>query len=178
MHLASDDGSRLLIDGDLVIDNDGKLDEGCIGDLTVIEAAAAGISGLLVWGAHRDTAEILALATPVFSYGSMPVGPVGARGRHPEALRSARVGEVEVTRADHVFGDDDGVLFVPADRAAEVAKAARAIRERERAQAELVRSGASLRAQLRFAEYLERRRREPSWTFRDHLREIGGAIEE
>jgi 4-hydroxy-4-methyl-2-oxoglutarate aldolase len=42
----------------LVIDNGGRTDESCIGDLTVLEAQAAGISGILVWGLHRDSAEL------------------------------------------------------------------------------------------------------------------------
>src|SRR5262245_64443061 len=37
----------------LVIDNGGRADEGCVGDLTVLEARAAGLAGVLVFGAHR-----------------------------------------------------------------------------------------------------------------------------
>jgi len=48
----------------------------------------------------------------------------------------------------------------------------------ERRQAERVRGGETLRAQFRFDEYLERRGREPDYTFRRHLRDFGGAIEE
>src|SRR5690348_2262451 len=38
----------------LVIDNGGRLDEGCIGDLTALEAQLCGLSGIVVWGTHRD----------------------------------------------------------------------------------------------------------------------------
>src|SRR4051812_29593020 len=38
----------------LVIDNRALREEGCIGDLTVLEAQAAGLSGVVVWGTHRD----------------------------------------------------------------------------------------------------------------------------
>src|SRR5262245_10281480 len=43
----------------LVIDNAGRLDEGCIGDLTALEARASGLEGIIVWGAHRDTNELI-----------------------------------------------------------------------------------------------------------------------
>src|SRR5215469_17997305 len=36
----------------LVIDNGGRTDEGCIGDLTVLEARATGLAGVVVWGTH------------------------------------------------------------------------------------------------------------------------------
>ena len=79
---------------------------------------------------------------------------------------------------DVVFADDDGVLFVPAQRADEVLALAETIRDTERRQAERIREGTSLRAQVRFAEYLEQRRSTPGLTFRQHLRRVGGAIEE
>src|SRR5437879_4668359 len=43
----------------LVIDNGGRLDEGCLGDLTALDAKNAGGCGMMVWGARRDTARRL-----------------------------------------------------------------------------------------------------------------------
>src|SRR5579862_2944937 len=60
----------------LVIDNDGRLDESCVGDLVVLEALNAGLGGLVIWGLHRDTAELRALGLPVFSIGAIPTGPI------------------------------------------------------------------------------------------------------
>ena len=36
----------------LVVDNTGRMDESCIGDLVAGEAFVAGLRGLIVWGAH------------------------------------------------------------------------------------------------------------------------------
>ena len=159
----------------LVIDNAGRLDEGCIGDLT---AEACGLSGMVVWGAHRDTAELRQIGLPVFSYGACPAGPRRLDAPDPEALTSASFGDMVVGKDDVVFGDLDGVLFVPGARAAELLATARSIWETEREQAQAVRAGRTLRQQLRFDEYLARRTQDPSYTFRQHLRAIGGAIEE
>ena len=41
-----------------------------------------------------------------------------------------------------------------------------------------MRTGETLRAQTAFDDYLARRADDPSYTFRRHLRRIGGAIEE
>jgi len=162
----------------LVADNGGRLDEACIGDLVVIEARAAGIAGIVIWGLHRDTADIKAIGLPVFSLGSVPAGPQRADLRPADALSSARIGNWSLTSDDLVIADDDGVLFLPADRASEVLELAESIRETESEQARRVSLGVTLRAQLSFGEYLERRAQTPSLTFRDHLRTRGGAIEE
>ncbi|PWK87457.1 regulator of RNase E activity RraA [Lentzea atacamensis] len=157
----------------LVVDNDGRTDEACVGDLIVLEARAAGLAGVVIWGLHRDTQDIRAIGLPVFSLGANPTGPLSLRDRAPEALSTAEVGQWTVTSDDVVFGDDDGVLFVPGSEVEAVLAKAASIRDVERAQAERVRQGESLRSQLQFSEYLA-----SGLTFREHLRKIGGAVEE
>lgn len=162
----------------LVIDNGGRLDEGCIGDLIALECHAAGLAAVVVWGAHRDTAEIRQIGIPVFSYGTCPAGPLRLDKQEAEALESACFGSHLVTRSDAVFSDVDGVTFIPAVRAAEIIHLARGIAEGERKQAEAVRLGQNLREQFQFEGYLRQRRADPSHTFRAHLRQVRRNIEE
>jgi regulator of RNase E activity RraA len=144
----------------LVVDNGGRLDEACVGDLVALEAQAAGLTGMVIWGLHRDTADIRAIGLP------------------PDSLESAMAGDWTLSREDLVFGDDDGVLFVPGALAEKVLTLAEKIRDTERRQAERIRAGVSLRSQVQFSAYLAKRAETPSLSFRDHLRAVGGAIEE
>src|SRR5260370_37801109 len=59
----------------LVVDNGGRLDESCVGDLVVLEAQTAGLDGIVIWGLHRDTVDIRVIGLPVFSLGTIPTGP-------------------------------------------------------------------------------------------------------
>lgn len=162
----------------LVVDNGGRLDEACVGDLVALEAQRAGLAGIVIWGLHRDTADLTAIGLPVFSMGSLPTGPLTLRPRHPAALTEARVGEWTVTTDDVVVADADGALFVPAGRTTEVSDAASRIRDTERTQASRIASGLTLREQVDFAAFLAARQADPALTFREHLRRVGGAIEE
>lgn len=161
----------------LVVDNGGRPDESCVGDLVTLEAQASGLGGIVIWGSHRDTPELRDIGFPLFSYGPNPAGPQRLDPRAHDALAAAWFGEHVITRNNVVFGDLDGVLFVQADDVEQVLLAAHAIWQRERGQAERVRAGTLLRAQFRFDEYLRRRAADPSYTFRKHLEAMGGAIE-
>jgi 4-hydroxy-4-methyl-2-oxoglutarate aldolase len=162
----------------LVIDNAGRRDEGCIGDLTALESRAAGLAALVVWGTHRDTPELRRIGFPIWSYGSCPSGPLRLDPRTSDALQSARFGEFEVRKTDLVFADDDGCVFIDATSAGKLLETGRIIWQRERTQADAIRSGTTLRTQLQFADYLAKRAADPDYTFRQHLRKLGGAVEE
>lgn len=162
----------------LVIDNVGRLDEGCIGDLVAGEAHVAGLSGIIVYGAHRDTAAIDAIGIPVWSLGTCPAGPQELRSRASHALEAASLGgHVTVTRDDFVFADIDGVVVVANASLQQVITAAREIATREQAQAARLLKGERLRDQLRLDAYIARRHHDPNHTFREHIRSLGGAIE-
>jgi 4-hydroxy-4-methyl-2-oxoglutarate aldolase len=165
--------------GDIMaIDDGGRTHEACIGDLIVLELQAAGLAGVVIWGSHRDSAELRAIGLPVLSLGSCPVGPRSVRQRAADALQDAQMGDVVVSREDILFADDDGVVAVNITDVDTVLGAARAIADTERAQAAAMRAGTTLRTQLDFPMYLSRRADDPAYTFRVHLRRIGGAVEE
>lgn len=162
----------------LVVDNGARLDEACVGDLVTLEAALAGLRGIVIWGLHRDSTELRTIRLPVFSLGTLPAGPQRLERQEDAALSSAMCGEHEVTGEDFVLADDDGVIFLPLTQARAVAELATTIRDTERSQAARMQGGLSFRSQARFGDFLAARSADASVTFRQHLRATGGAIEE
>ncbi len=160
----------------LVVDNGGRDDEACVGDLVTLEAREAGLAAIVIWGRHRDTAQLVEIGLPVHSRGALPPGPrrVPPAGR---SMRTAWLDGVEVAADDTIAADDDGVLVIPTAEWPRVAQLAREIQQVEQAQADRMRAGASLRAQLDFAGYRARQATEPDLSLRRYLAERGGAIE-
>lgn len=161
----------------LIVDNMGRRDEGCVGDLVVREAKLAGLAGIVIWGTHRDSADLKEIGFPVFSLGSFPAGPRSIRDRSPDSLDFARFDDFLVSPFHFIIADQDGVVAVDLADWPSIRKEADAIRGREAEQARRVEAGLSLREQFRFDDYLDRREREPAYSFRDHLRRVGGEIE-
>jgi 4-hydroxy-4-methyl-2-oxoglutarate aldolase len=161
----------------LVIDNGGRLDEACIGDIILLEAKAVGLTGIVIWGLHRDSKELSEIGFPVFSLGALPTGPQRLHARPLDIFSRATVGPHVIATADFVVADANGVLFLPEDRLTEIVAAATLYRETEARQLKAMRDGRSYRAQTRFKEYLARREREPGYGFRQHLKDIEAAGE-
>ena len=161
----------------LLIDNGGRTDEGCIGDLVVGEAHMSGIAGTVCWGTHRDTVAIRAMGARVWSLGTCPNGPLELRRRHATALEAATLGHVTVTLEDYIFADDDGVVVVAASDLPPILETAMDIASREGEQARRLLAGELLRTQFDLPAYLARRAADTTYSFRDHLKSFGGAIE-
>lgn len=98
--------------GDVIV-VDGKGDVGCalFGELMATQARMAGIAGLVVDAAVRDTGALSQGPYPVFASGRCPCGPtknVPGRISIPIAIAG-----VSVAPGDLVVGDDDGVTVIP-----------------------------------------------------------------
>src|SRR5579863_4147575 len=162
----------------LVIDNGGRTDEGCIGDLTVLEALNAKMGGVVLWGVHRDTTEIKRIDIPVFSFGAYPLGPVRIISESDDEDKVVRFGDEIVTGDDCVFADEDGVTFVHRQYLKTVLATATELSEKERKQADQIKQGKNLYQQFAFDKFLDLKRSDPGLSFRAYLKKIGGAIEE
>lgn len=116
VHKAAD----LAASGDvLVIDAGGLVDRAIVGGLLAGYAQARGIAGIVLDGAVRDLGELAALEIPVFARGVSHQGPYKDG---PGAIRGhIAVGGTAVGQGDLVVGDEDGVVFVPRNRVAQVA---------------------------------------------------------
>ena len=161
-----------------MVDNSGRDDEACVGDLIDLEARQAGLAGIVIWGYHRDSAELGTIRLPIVSLGAFPVGPQRLEPRDQDALTHARVSVHTITHNDFVLGDDDGTLFIPLPDAEAVAATAAAIRDTERTQAARMLHGTPFRTQARLTNYLTARATNTELTFREHLRTHGAEIEE
>jgi regulator of RNase E activity RraA len=159
----------------MAIDNGGRSDEACIGDLVALEAMTAEFAGIVLWGYHRDSAEIKEIKFQVFSLGATPFGPRRLDRRIPG--RIALIGDHPVTADDYVVADDDGVLLLPRDRLDELETTAAQVREVEQRQAAKAKNQTTLREQLKLREYVSAREENPDLTFREHLAALGAAIE-
>src|SRR2546428_13542379 len=76
----------------LVVDNDGRSDESCVGDLTVLEARAWGVAGFVGRGCHQGTNELVRVGVSLFSYWAYSAGSPRLHQRGAPGLFSAPLG--------------------------------------------------------------------------------------
>lgn len=158
----------------LVVDDSGRTDRAAVGDLMARETQNAGMSGIIIWGLNRDTAELLEIGLPVFSIGQMSTGPLSVEIHSPDYNEWCHVGNVVVTEKDIVIADFDGVIFVPESSLDELIPAAEGIREKEKEQTTDMKNGISIRKQINFDGFIEARKKNPEITLRAYLVESVG----
>ncbi|MEU6281117.1 RraA family protein [Streptomyces sp. NPDC047028] len=110
--------------GSVIVVESGDLDHALAGGNVCAVARRRGVVGFVADGLIRDLGEVREMAFPVFARGVIPI-PGGKKAVEP-LNTEVRCGGVAVNAGDIVVADEEGVVAVPAQRAAEVMDAARA----------------------------------------------------
>jgi 4-hydroxy-4-methyl-2-oxoglutarate aldolase len=102
-----------------VLDNSGRLDATVWGDLLTVTAHRKGLPGTVIDGICRDTERSLEVGYPIFSRGHwMRTGKDRVQADAYQVPVS--IGGVRIEPGDILVGAADGLVAVPASRAAEV----------------------------------------------------------
>ncbi|GAA1002749.1 methyltransferase [Acrocarpospora pleiomorpha] len=102
----------------LVIDAGGDTTNAVIGEIMLRAAVRAGLAGLVVDGAIRDSASLRTGTVPVFARGVTHRGPY--KDGPGEINVPVQVGGLLVHPGDVVVGDADGLIAVPLDHLDEI----------------------------------------------------------
>lgn len=133
-----------LLPGDVVVGGTNEsIRNGLWGELMSTAAKYRGARGAVIDGFVRDLRKIRALDFPIWCTGTKPVDSAG-RGYSVARDCTVRCGGVLVHAGDTVFADEDGVVVIPQDLLADVARVALEKVTAEDATREDLRAGVSL----------------------------------
>jgi regulator of RNase E activity RraA len=128
----------------LVIDNGGRVDQNCWGEIVTYAALQKGVVGVVIDGAARDVDVTEEMGFPVFARG---IVPHTARNRNVQGDFNCpvKIGTLQVNPGEIVVADANGICVIPVDRAEEVLKIARELVEKENGLIERIKAGVSFR---------------------------------
>jgi regulator of RNase E activity RraA len=118
--------------GSVIVVEAGDLDYAVSGGNVCAWAHKRGVLGFVVDGVIRDLAEVRERGFPVFGRGVIPIP--GDKRKSGVLNGPVMCGGVRVAPGDIVVADEEGVVVVERDRAAEVLQAAQARAARDAAQ--------------------------------------------
>lgn len=113
----------------LLIDAGGDIANAVIGGILTLAAAKMGVAGIVIDGAIRDVAEIRSRDFPVYARGVTHRGPY--KDGPGEINVPISIGGMVVNPGDILMGDQDGLLAIPPEDAAELIVKARGVLEAE-----------------------------------------------
>ncbi len=98
----------------LVINAQGNMTSGHLGDLMALGCQVRGIAGVVIDGAVRDVEDIVKMGFPLFARGAVPHGNAAQTGI---MNRPIQCGGIQVNPGDMIFADASGVLAFPQSKA-------------------------------------------------------------
>jgi len=114
----------------LVVDGGGDRCFGPFGDILATSCRNQGIVGAVIDNTIRDVADIKEMQFPVYCLGA---NPAATDKTDPGSIDvEVTCGGLRVRPGDIIVGDDDGVVVIPVEIAAEVADRVQIVAERER----------------------------------------------
>jgi 4-hydroxy-4-methyl-2-oxoglutarate aldolase len=124
----------------IVIDNGGRKDVSCWGEILSHAAKNQGVSGVIIDGAFRDIDDIRMIGFPVYA---RTVVPVTARKRVMESETNTIIqcGGVQVRPGDFIMADGSGVVVIPLEKVNEVLKKAEELFSKEQEMIKEIKKG-------------------------------------
>ena len=110
----------------LVVDAGGERNAACLGADITLALKTRGAAGVVVDGGIRDIPDLVELDFPVFARSAWP-GVRAGEGDGGTAGGPITCGGVPVRPGDHIAGDADGVIVIPAEEVAEALEQARGV---------------------------------------------------
>jgi 4-hydroxy-4-methyl-2-oxoglutarate aldolase len=142
--------------GDVLVADMGQLTEGASwGDIMTWQAKVRGVAGLVTNGSVRDTLEIKEIGFPVFSKAISIKGPV----KETLGLVNHQIScaGVVVNPGDIILGDEDGVVVIPLQEAAEILQKSKERVAQENKIIERIKAGENMFEILRLGDVLQRK---------------------
>jgi 3-hexulose-6-phosphate synthase/6-phospho-3-hexuloisomerase len=129
-------------EGDVLVIDAGGAGPAVWGELATHSALERKLSGVVIFGAVRDTPEIRALEFPVYS--SLVTPTAGEPKGFGELDVPVNIARTKIYPGDWIVGDDDGLVVIPRAMASEVANRAMDVLERENRLRSEIQEGSTL----------------------------------